>query len=317
MRVVQADLIATDAKESGQELAVKESLHRKWEEQREAKELQKVLRGLEQGFRGHRVGGGLDDGEDELDGRRRRARADDGDDEVNLAALKWPAGWGPYTGTGGGGGEGDEEECDDEEMLHRAKQQRLLTGSQRGGLLSPGAMPLDEDSQAVLGLLARSLPGSQQDCPLLLGSDPGPSLRAPSFLGRQPAMPRGGNGGGGANLGSGKSFVFGQRDASNSALPSSAPLPGSQSQAGKEGEGAPVSFANLRQMAGLQPGGAPPAGNGAGKQKRQRGAPSLVSRLGIAAGAASKLSASQPEPGIDAASAFCQHVVLGVSNKKR
>ena len=56
----QADLIGT-AKETGADLRKREQLHRQWAEQRDAKELQQVLRGLKNGFRRRRGAGFMDD----------------------------------------------------------------------------------------------------------------------------------------------------------------------------------------------------------------------------------------------------------------
>jgi hypothetical protein len=297
----QADLIASGNKETGTDKALKESLHRRWEEQKDAKELQQVLRGLDNGFRGRRRGVLGDEGDEGLDGRRRRAREGDDDDGIDLAALMWPAAWG--MGAGGGEGGEEEEECDGAELLARAKEQRLLAESRGVSQASPGAVPLDEDSQAVLGMLARSFSESQHGLLAggapLQGSDPSASLllRAPSFVGRQPSVARTT---GALGLGGGKSFVFGQRDASNGAATRDA----AGGQGGVGEPSGPVSFANLRQMAGM-PGEGP-------AKKRQRPASSLVSRLGGSQGGAK--SASQP--GVDAASAVCQHVVLGASNRR-
>lgn len=192
--------------------------------------------------------------EDELAGRRRRARAGDGEDkEGGGAALPWPS---PF-----GAAAGSDEEAEDEDLLRKAKQGMLLAESQGmeldggdgggGGLGGGGGIPLDEGSQEVLGLLARScasepqlgasggsgpLPRSRFAPPgapaalVSLGSDPtnnrlpgggggggASSLsRGPSFVGRQPTVQRvassSGMGGGG------RSYVFG-RDDSNSAMP--------------------------------------------------------------------------------------------------
>jgi hypothetical protein len=107
-------------------------------------------------------------------------------------------------------------------MLRQAKQQRLLSESRGPSQGSPGGVPLDDDSQAVLGMLVRSMSESQHGAaqavghaPVLLGSEPTASLlRAPSFLGRQPSVARST---GALGLGGGRSYVFGQRDGSNSA----------------------------------------------------------------------------------------------------
>jgi hypothetical protein len=189
--------------------------------------------------------------EDEGAGRRRRARAEDEDGEGGGPALPWPSPFGDVVGS--------DEEAEDAELLRKAQQGLLLAGSEgmevegegagyglAGSGSFAGSIPLDEDSQEVLGLLARScgsepqlgggagsgsLPRSRfappgAAAPLAsFGSDPtagrlpggtAPSLsRGPSFVGRQPTAQRTASCSG---LGGGRSFVFG-RDDSNSALP--------------------------------------------------------------------------------------------------
>ena len=185
--------------------------------------------------------------DDELAGRRRRARAE-GDSEDEEAGgdegLAWPS-------------PGSDDEAEDEELLRRAKQGQLLAESQgleeeglgsggSGALATSGSggIPLDEGSQEVLGLLARCgsepqlgpgggsgpLPRSRlgpagaSGLLASFGSDPSNSRmpgggglsRGPSFVGRQPSVQRVASSSG---LGvGGRSFVFG-RDDSNSALP--------------------------------------------------------------------------------------------------
>lgn len=185
--------------------------------------------------------------DDELAGRRRRARAE-GESEDEEAGgdegLAWPS-------------PGSDDEAEDEELLRRAKQGQLLAESQgleeeglgsggSGALAASGSggIPLDEGSQEVLGLLARcgsepQLGPSGGSGPLprsrlgpagasgllaSFGSDPSNSRmpvggglsRGPSFVGRQPSVQRVASSSG---LGvGGRSFVFG-RDDSNSALP--------------------------------------------------------------------------------------------------
>jgi len=102
------------------------------------------------------------------------------------------------------------------------------------------AVPLDEDSQQVLGMLARSMsesqhagpaPGMQQTSRLameLLGTDPGSTLlRGPSFVGRQQTVARS-QSTAALGLGGSRSFIFGRSENSNSAMGtdavSSAPL---------------------------------------------------------------------------------------------
>lgn len=146
-----------------------------------------------------------------------------------------------------------DEEAEDAELLRKAQHGQLLAESEgmevdaKGGSESfGGSIPLDEDRQQVLGLLARSYSSEPQlgsgagsgslprsrfappsaAAPLTsFGSDPSagrlpgvaaPSLsRGPSFVGRQPNAQRTASCSG---LGGGRSFVFG-RDDSNSALP--------------------------------------------------------------------------------------------------
>lgn len=181
--------------------------------------------------------------DDELAGRRRRARANGSDDESGAggdADLAWPS-------------PGSDEEAEDEELLRKARQGQLLAeggdepegGAGSGGAGSQGGgIPLDEGSQEVLGLLARC--GSEPQ-PMLggggvgggalqragsrlgplasLGSDPSHSRlppgaglsRGPSFVGRQPAMQRGASSTA-MGVAGGRSFVFGRGDDSSSAL---------------------------------------------------------------------------------------------------
>jgi hypothetical protein len=301
-----ADLIKAGAGgERAKDVAAKGELHRKWEEQREARDLQNVLRGLENGFRGRRAGA-LGEGDDsELGGRWRRARDEGEDEEGAPREFAWPAG---FAGGGGAGEEEGEEACEDEEVLRRAKQARLLAEAARspGG----GGARIDDDSRAVLGLLASSQQafagsqggGSQARAPPALGSDPGGAApRAPTFLGRQPSLvrrhdsgPAAGSGGGGNG---GRSYVFGRDGASNSA-----PGLDRAASAGAAADG-PSNFADLRNLAGL-----PPTGK-AGGAKRARGASTLVSRLGRT-GSAPAAAAPRGAGGVDAAAAVLQNVVM-------
>ena len=188
--------------------------------------------------------------DDELAGRRRRARADGSDDEGGPggdAELGWPS-------------PGSDDEAEDEELLRRARQGQLLAeGAEAdlddglpggagaggsGGLGGSGGIPLDEGSQEVLGLLARCgsepllaggagggsgpLPraGSRLGPLASLGSDPSNSRlppggglsRGPSFVGRQPTVQRGASSSA-LGVAGGRSFVFGRGEDSSSALP--------------------------------------------------------------------------------------------------
>lgn len=198
--------------------------------------------------------------DDEVAGRRRRARGvdDEDDGEAGEAVLPWPSPFGKAAGS--------DAEGEDEELLRRAKQGRLLADSQAldfelegegsgfGGSGGSGSIPLDEGSQEVLGLLARSLASEPQmgsagsgpllrsrfapagggagPAPAITGSDPlnnrlpassagggagAPALsRGPSFVGRQHTVQRmaSSNGMGGGS----RSYVFGRED-SNTAAP--------------------------------------------------------------------------------------------------
>ena len=195
--------------------------------------------------------------EDEMGGRRRRARIDGEEEGEGGAAGLWPSPFGDVAGS--------DDEAEDEDLLRKAKQGLLLAESQEllggggGGSLGrgggSGGIPLDEGSQEVLGLLARSsgggselqgggsgpLPRSRFAPPGALatfGSDPsnsrlpaGPGAgpvsaapgasgvsRGPSFVGRQPTVQRmaSNNGLGG---GGGRSFVFGRDDSNGACVP--------------------------------------------------------------------------------------------------
>lgn len=114
--------------------------------------------------------------DDELAGRRRRARADGDEDEpATDGGLAWPS---PFDEPAG-----SDDEAEDEELLRKAKEGLLLAdsgegleggggsgaGGSAGGLSAGGSgsgdggIPLDEGSQEVLGLLlARSASEPQQ-----------------------------------------------------------------------------------------------------------------------------------------------------------
>ena len=282
-----ADLI-TDEKVKAKDIQAAEDAHLQWARKKETEDLQKIIRGVNNGFRRPRFGG-LDDADDELHGRLRRAR--DGDDDFGLdisGAFAFPSGFGLG---GGGGGADDDEECEDEEMLNKARQQRILAGSQAAESQGGGpAIPLDEDSQAVLGLLARSASESQQGLgsgpmcppPSRFSRDLGHSLKrsGPSFVGRQSTVVRN-QSAGGLGLGGGRSFVFGRSENSNSAIAPDGGLPGGKSTAPTdEAPAGPVSFANLKQMAGI-PGSAVGQNSEGGNSSKRKcnGGSTLVQRL--------------------------------------
>lgn len=301
--VVQADLIG-QTKETVVDVAMRERLHRQWAEQKDAKDLQEVLRGLKQGFRKRRLGGGLDDDDDEMDGRRRRLRLD-GEEEFEMPAGGWlGAGLMDH-------GAGQDEEEEDLEVLLKAQQQRLLAGSQDHmayGGSAPG-LTLDEDSQHVLDLLVRSASEPQPDSCVVpgrsrlaaqlasFGSQEGAgsnNKRVPSFLGRQSSVQRGVSNSGFGN--GGKSFIFG-KDNSMSAAPNDAMGEAKQ----KEEVQGPVDFANLSQLVGM-----PSAAGGA---KRPAGGSSLVSRLSGKNKSGS--SGDSQSKDFAAANAVCQQLALG------
>ena len=337
-----ADLITTERMKV-KDMRATEECHIQWARQQDAKDLQQVLRGLENGFRKRRPGG-LDDLDDELHGRARRARFDGDDDfEGDSGAFNFSSAFG-----GGGGGDDDEEECEDDAMLNRAQQRRLLAGTQ--GLTSPGGVPLDEDSQAVLGLLARSASESQQNAWMALPAVP-PSrlameilgggdsikgmLRGPSFVGRQSTVVR--TQGTGSFAQGNRSFVFGRSENSNSAIyggDMGGGGGGGNGQFGSQTDGkeengggggnndsaAPVSFANLRQMAGLPAvnggggsGGGQGGGGGGGKRKQHVECSTLVSRL-RKKGSGDSFHESQES--LNAVSAVCQTIAMGAKRSR-
>ncbi|GAB4819013.1 hypothetical protein N2152v2_006059 [Parachlorella kessleri] len=278
-----ADLIGT-AKETGADLRKREQLHRQWAEQRDAKELQQVLRGLKNGFRRRRGAGLMDDEDDEVAGRRRRARTEDEND----ADLALPGDDGvPWFQDAAG----SDEDAEDLDLLKRAQQRHAMGESQQQeDPSSPtgGSIPLDEGSQEVLSLLARcssqptlpQLPPRSRLAPpgLMLGSEPAGGAggggssrlaRGSSFVGRQPTAQRH-HSGSMAGIGS-RSYVFG-RDDSNSAVP---PEKATQQVGSEPAPAGPTSFANLQQqLAEAGPSLPPRPGRG------PAGGASLVSRLG-------------------------------------
>lgn len=279
-----ADLITHD-KFTDKDRQKAEDLHLQWARQKDAKDLQLVLRGLENGFRGRR-GGGLDGNDEELKGRWRRARVDDDDDfGSSIAAFAWPTAFAMGGNTNNNNNDGEEEECEDDLMLHKAKQQRLIReGESREGLARDQSMrpiPLDDDSRMFLNLLARSASDSQQvQCPLQtkglngIGASIGPLVAKPSFVGRQSLATK--KSGSSALIGpnGGRSFVFGRSENSNSsnAQDEKAVKGSADGGVGKDENVGPTNFANLRQLAGLTG----PVNRGQ-KSKSSKG--SLVSRL--------------------------------------
>ena len=116
------DLIA-EAKTTLRDQKVTEELHLQWARQKEAKELQQLLRGLQNGF--GRRGNGMDDLPDEISGRQRRARYED-DDDLGLGTA-WPSLFGNPTAVGNDGEEGEEEAA----MLRQAQQRKLVESQVR------------------------------------------------------------------------------------------------------------------------------------------------------------------------------------------
>ena len=179
---------------------------------------------------------------------------------------------------------------------------------------------MDDDSQEVLGLLARSASEPQQQqlglprsrfapTQLLPGSDPSNSRLPPglpraglSFLGRQPSVQR--QHGSGTLGGGGRSFVFGRED-SNSALADRG-----AHGSGEDEPAGPTSFANLKQLAGLGGGQQQQPGGKAGGSSRRRQGPSLVSKLGAGPHRTGKDSLPSSQQALDAANAVCENVVL-------
>jgi len=272
-----ADLITHD-KVTDKDRQKAEDLHLQWARQKDAKDLQLVLRGLENGFRGRRAGGGLDGNDEELNGRWRRARLDDDDDYRSpIAAFAWPSAF--AMGVNNGNNDNNEEEaCEDDIMLHKAKQQRLIRQGTAREATSTGPIPLDDDSRMFLELLARSANDSQQNqCPLQKKERNGsgvlrPQVAKPSFVGRQSLASKKSGSSGLLGPTGGRSFVFGKSDNSNSSNVQDESAMKNSNDTGKDENVGPTNFANLRQLAGL-PG---PSNRG---QKVKESKKSLVSRL--------------------------------------
>lgn len=270
-----ADLITHD-KVTDKDRQKAEDLHLQWARQKDAKDLQLVLRGLENGFRGRRGGAGLDGNDEELNGRWRRARLDDDDDYRSpIAAFAWPS---AFAMGGNNNGNNEEEACEDDIMLHKAKQQRLIRQETAREVLSTGPIPLDDDSRMFLDLLARSANDSQQDqCPLQKKGRTGsavlrPQVAKPSFVGRQSLASKKSGSSGLLGPTGGRSFVFGKSDNSNSSNVQDESAVKNSSDTGKDENVGPTNFANLRQLAGL------PGSSNRG-QKVKESKKSLVSRL--------------------------------------
>jgi hypothetical protein len=178
------DLIDTDDKHHKNDAT--EELHIKWSRQQDAQQLKDILRGLENGF-GRRRGGPLDDEMGEMTGRQRRVRNGDDDDEYINLDMSWPSLFGmKNTSTEGGDG----EECEDEAMLMKAAQRKLVESQSDKAFGS--CIPLDEDSQHVLELFSTS------------GSDP---VHPPDGLKRLRSRDRSASGGGSDPAGSSLSFI--------------------------------------------------------------------------------------------------------------
>ena len=181
------DLIDASGKNLDKNNEAGEELHIKWARQQEAQQLKNILRGLENGF-GRRGKGPLDDDDDGTNGRRRRARRDEDEDgDLNLDTA-WPSLFGLGGAFGGGSGntkDEDGEECEDEAVLRKAAQRKLVESQSERLFGSDGSfsIPLDEDSQHVLGLFS----GSQTAA----GSEDGAGNTVnAAHLGKRPSLKR-------------------------------------------------------------------------------------------------------------------------------
>ncbi len=235
------DLIDASGKNLDKNNDATEELHIKWSRQQEAQQLKNILRGLENGF-GRRNKGPLDDEDGDASGRRRRARRDDDGDDLNLDSA-WPSLFG-LGNAGEAKKDEDGEDCEDEIVLRKAAQRKLVE-SQSGRLFgSDGSfsIPLDEDSQHVLELFGKSdntlATGGSGDANLIGGSEgrhatkrlrskdriasaSAHSSEPLSFIGRQSKIQRQTSK---SNMGvsMNKTFVFGRKadmNASDSQLP--------------------------------------------------------------------------------------------------
>ena len=298
-----ADLVTADKALLAKDKLAAEELHRDWELRKDAQEIQKLLRNMENGFGRNRGLNMLDEDDASVNGRRRRARF--GEDNLEEGVL-WP---GSIFGT-------DleiDEECEDEAMLRKAQQQRLLAASQTQ-TQSLGDIPLDEDSQLVLDLLARSASESQgnpfnegtvssrKESKCNLKNRTSTLNHAPSFVGRQNSLVKN-HGSSSVSMGGGRSFVFGRNENSNQDNGEAAP---SGSQSSVSDPVGPTSFANLHHITKNS------KEERLRKLKRKAGT-TLVSRLSKSC----SLDLSQSQNSVDAASAVWQHVVLGSSKHSR
>lgn len=231
------DLIA-EGHEHHQNDDATEELHIKWARQQESQQLKDILRGLENGF-GRRNRGALDEYEGELTGRQRRARHEDGSlDDFGLG-TSWPDLFGKPNTV-----DADGEECEDEAMLRKAQQRKLVESQQSDILAGSKGVPLDEDSQQILELFANSASENQnsggsetlkrRSRDMMAGSD------GLSFIGRKQKIHRHHSV---SNLGisAGKSFVFGRKDSYS--------RQGTEEQANThENASAPVDFSDLQKL---------------------------------------------------------------------
>lgn len=237
------DLIDTDGKHHKNDAT--EELHIKWSRQQDAQQLKDILRGLENGF-GRRRGGLLDDDGGEMTGRQRRLRNGDDDDNINLD-MAWPNLFGMKNSTEGGDG----EECEDEAMLMKAAQRKLVESQSDKAFGS--YIPLDEDSQHVLELFSNS------------GSDPARPIDGPKRLRSRDKSGSGGSDGAGSSLSflgrrskvqrqqstsnmgvhtNNKSFVFERKDSSQSRQATEEPSTNNPQTVCA----APIDFSDLRQL---------------------------------------------------------------------
>lgn len=231
------DLIA-EGHEHHQKDDATEELHIKWARQQESQQLKDILRGLENGF-GRRNRGALDEYDGELTGRQRRARHEDGSlDDFGLG-TSWPDLFGKPNAV-----DADGEECEDEAMLRKAQQRKLVESQQSDILAGSKGVPLDEDSQQILELFANSASENQnsggsetlkrRSKDMTAGSD------GLSFIGRKQKIHRHHSV---SNLGisAGKSFVFGRKDSYS--------RQGTEEQTNTDDNAsAPVDFSDLQKL---------------------------------------------------------------------
>ena len=177
------DLIDASGKNLDKNNDATEELHIKWARQQEAQQLKNILRGLENGF-GRRNKGPLDDEDGEMSGRRRRARRDDDDDDDFNLESAWPSLFGLGGHIGGTKKDDDGEECEDEIILRKAVQRKLVESQSERLFGTDGSftIPLDEDSQHVLELFGKS-DDKSGNCPAgdAIGGSEGRQARNPSL----------------------------------------------------------------------------------------------------------------------------------------